>query len=184
VLAVLWLRERLNWIQLVGIALSLVSIYLFNVATVEGVVNPWLMFALIPIGLWGVSGLLQKISTNDISGELSALWFLAAFVPVAVALLVLQPLAGPVALKTWLLVMALGLFFSLGNFAILLAFASAGKASIIAPLAGLYPLVSVPIAILFLGEKIGPRETAGIVFALVSVAALSFEKPAAPDSRT
>jgi transporter family protein len=184
VLAVLWLRERLNWIQLVGIALSLVSIYLFNVATVEGVVNPWLIYALIPIGLWGVSGLLQKISTNDISGELSALWFLAAFVPVAVALLVLQPLAGPVALKTWLLVMALGLFFSLGNFAILLAFASAGKASIIAPLAGLYPLVSVPIAILFLGEKIGPRETAGIVFALVSVAALAFEKPAAPGSRT
>lgn len=184
VLAVIWLRERLNWIQLVGIALSLVSIYLFNVATVEGVVNPWLVYALIPIGLWGVSGLLQKISTNDISGELSALWFLAAFVPVAVALLFLQPLAGPVVFKTWLLVMALGLFFSLGNFAILLAFASAGKASIIAPLAGLYPLVSVPIAIVFLGEKIGPRETAGIIFALVSVAALSFEKPAVPDSRT
>jgi bacterial/archaeal transporter family protein len=184
VLAVLWLRERLNGIQLAAIALSLVAIYLFNVATVEGVVNPWLIYALIPIGLWGVSGLLQKISTNDISGELSALWFLAAFVPVAVVLIFLQPLAGPVALKTWLLVMALGLFFSLGNFAILLAFASAGKASIIAPLAGLYPLVSVPIAILFLGETIGSRETAGIVFALVSVAALSFEKPPAPNSRT
>ena len=80
--------------------------------------------------------------------------------------------------------MALGLFFSLGNFAILLAFASAGKASIIAPLAGLYPLVSVPIAILFLGEKIGLRETAGIALALASVAALSFEKPVAPNSRT
>ena len=184
VLAVLWLRERLNGIQLAGITLSLVAIYLFNVATVEGVVNPWLIYALIPIGLWGVSGLLQKISTNDISGELSALWFLAAFVPVAAALLFLQPLAGPVAFKTWLLIMALGLFFSLGNFAILLAFASAGKASIIAPLAGLYPLVSVPVAIVFLGEKIGLRETAGIALALVSVAALSFEKPPVSNSRT
>jgi transporter family protein len=179
VLAVFVLRERLNAIQIGGIALSLAAIYLFNVATVEGAMNHWLIFALIPIGLWGVSGLFQKISTNDISGELSALWFLAAFVPVAVALLLLQPLAGPVAPRTWLLVVALGLFFSLGNFAILLAFASAGKASIIAPLAGLYPVVSVPIAIAFLGETITGRERAGIVVALASVVALAWEKPSA-----
>ena len=177
VLAVLLLRERLNTIQLGGIVLSLVAIYFFNVTTVEGVVNPWLMFALIPIGLWGVSGLLQKISTNDISGELSALWFLAAFVPVGAGLLLFQPLATTPTLKVWLLVAGLGLFFSLGNYAILLAFAQDGKASIIAPLAGLYPLVSVPIAILFLGEKTSPRETAGIVIALISVAALAWERP-------
>lgn len=182
VLAVALLRERLNAIQLGGIVLSLVAIYLFNVASVEGAMNRWLIFTLVPIGLWGVSGLLQKISTNDISGELSALWFLAAFVPVSVLLLFLQPLTGVIAMKTWLLVAALGLFFSLGNFAILLAFASAGKASIIAPLASLYPLVSVPIAIAFLGEKIGPRETIGIVVALLSVMALAWEKPVSNSS--
>lgn len=180
-LAVLFLREPLHRLQVVGIALSLVAVYLFNVPSVKGAMNPWLLLALIPIGLWGVSGLLQKISTNDISGELSALWFLAAFIPVAVVLLVLQPLTGPLSLRTWLLVTALGLFFSLGNFALLLAFASAGKASIVAPLASLYPLVSVPIAILFLGEKIGPRETIGIGVALLSVVALAWEKrPANP----
>jgi len=183
-LAVLLLRERLNGIQLGGAALSLVAIYLFNVPSVEGVVNPWLLFALLPIGLWGVSGLLQKISTNDISGELSALWFLAAFVPVGAGLLLFQPLATTPTLKVWLLVVALGLFFSLGNYAILLAFAQDGKASIIAPLASLYPLVSVPIAILFLGEKISPRETAGIVVALISVATLAWEKPATKTSST
>lgn len=182
VLAVLLLRERLNAIQVGGLVLSLVAIFFFNVTSVAGVVNPWLMFALIPIGLWGVSGLLQKISTNDISGELSALWFLAAFVPVSAVLLLLQPLTGPLAPRTWLLVAALGLFFSLGNYAILLAFASAGKASIIAPLAGLYPLVSVPIAILFLGERISAREATGIIVALGSVVALAWEKPAAPPS--
>jgi uncharacterized membrane protein len=84
-------------------------------------------------------------------------------------------LTGPLTTKSWILVVALGLFFSLGNFAILLAFARAGKASIIAPLAGLYPVVSVPIAITVLGEKIGLRETMGIVVALVSVAALAWE---------
>ncbi len=182
VLAVAFLRERLNPIQLAGIALSLVAIGLFNVASVQGTLNRWLIFAFIPIGLWGVSGLLQKISTNDISGELSALWFLAAFVPVAGVLLFLEPIAGPIGVKTWLLVAGLGLFFSLGNFALLLAFACAGKASIIAPLAGLYPLVSVPIAIAFLGEKISGRETVGIFVALVSVTALAWEKPATEPS--
>ena len=178
VLAMIFLRERLNRIQLGGIVLSLAALCFFNVNSVEGVVNPWLLFALIPIGLWGVSGLLQKISTHDISGELSALWFLAAFVPASVVLLFLEPLAGPLVLKTWLLVVALGLFFSLGNYAILLAFSSAGKASIIAPLASLYPLVSVPIAIAFLGEKLSSRETVGIIVALLSVVALAWERPA------
>ena len=177
VLAVVFLRERLNPVQQGGIGLSLGAIYLLNVGSLAGVMNSWLIYALLPIGLWGVSGLLQKISTNDISGELSALWFLAAFVPVSVLLLWLQPLSGPVPLRTWLLVVGLGLFFSLGNFAILLAFASAGKASVIAPLAGLYPVVSVPLAIAFLGETNTRRETAGIVVALVSVAALAWERP-------
>jgi transporter family protein len=74
-----------------------------------------------------------------------------------------------------LLVIAQGFFLAFGNLAILLAFASQGKASIIAPLAALYPVVSVPIAIIFLGEKIGAREGLGIFLALASVAALSCE---------
>ena len=183
-LAMLLLHERLNAVQAVGIGLSLAAIGLFNVAGVEGLLSGRLGYALIPIALWGVAGLLQKISTNHISGELSTLLFLAAFVPVALIILFLQPMPEAVALKTWLLVVALGLFFSLGNFAILAAFANAGKASIITPLTGLYPVVSVPVAIFFLGEKITARETTGIALALVSVAALSCEKPTAKDSST
>jgi drug/metabolite transporter (DMT)-like permease len=57
----------------------------------------------------------------------------------------------------------------------LLAFSSGGKASIISPLAGLYPLVSIPIAILWLGERIGWRERVGILMALAAVILLSFQ---------
>ncbi|HKS35728.1 MAG TPA: EamA family transporter [Verrucomicrobiae bacterium] len=194
-LAMLLLRERLNRFQIVGVGLSLVAIGLFNVTGDEGLVSyvlflfnnaglegveiasGWLRYAFIPIALWGVAGLLQKISTNHISGELSTVGFLAAFVPVALIILFFQPISGNVTLNTWFLVTALGLSFSLGNLAILAAFANAGKASVITPLTGLYPVVSVPIAILFLGEKITARETAAIALALVSVVALSYEKP-------
>ena len=179
VLAVICLRERLNSFQLGGIAMSLVSIYLFNVSSVEGAANTWLVYAMIPIGLWGVSGLFQKMSTNDISAELSTFWFLAAFVPVSVVLLFLEPLSGHIAVKTWLVVTGEGLFFSLGNLALLAAFAANGKASIIAPICGLYPMVSVPIAVFFLGEKISLRDSVGIVLALLAVVFLAIERPPA-----
>ncbi|MDX1951321.1 MAG: DMT family transporter [Verrucomicrobiota bacterium] len=178
-LALLFLRERLNNIQIAGMGLSFVAIYLFNITSMEGMASKWLLYALVPILLWGISGLVQKISTNHIPGELSALWFLSAFVPAGILILIFEPLSTSLSLRTWTLVAALGLFLSLGNFSILLAFASTGKASIIAPLAGLYPLVSVPIAIFFLGEKIGQRELAGIFVALLSVVALAWEKPGA-----
>ncbi|MFM7520466.1 MAG: DMT family transporter [Planctomycetota bacterium] len=173
-LAVAFLGERLHPIQWAGVALALAAIGAFNVGSVEGMMNPWLAYALLPVALWGVSGLLQKISTDDTSGNRSAWWFLAAFVPVGIVLLAVDPLPAWPAARTCWLVAGLGLFFSLGNYAILLAFANAGKASIIGPLASLYPLVSVPIAITLLHERITPREAAGIAVALVAVAALAW----------
>ena len=86
-----------------------------------------------------------------------------------------EGLPAAIAFNTWVVVIAQGFLLALGNFAILVAFASQGKASIIAPLAALYPVVSVPIAILFLGENVGMREALGILLALASMAALSRE---------
>lgn len=174
-LAMLLLKERLNRIQLGGVLLSLLAIYLFNVQREEGFLSRSLLYALAPIALWGAAGFLQKLSTNHISGELSTLWFLGAFIPAAVVMLMREPLPSPIATKTWLLVIGQGFFLALGNFAILIAFASQGKASIITPLTALYPVVSVPIAIFFLGENVGLREAIGIFLALASVAALSRE---------
>lgn len=177
-LALLLLRERLNRVQLSGALISLAAIYLFNVQREAGFLSHWLLLALVPIALWGASGFMQKLSTNHISGELSTLWFLAAFIPFGGLCLLQSPLPGQVAGKIWGLVMAQGFFLALGNLAVLAAFAQRGKASIVTPLAALYPVVSVPIAIGFLGEKVAPREAAGIVLALISVVLLSRETPA------
>jgi transporter family protein len=153
-----------------------VSITIFNIASVEGFMTGWLFYALVPVVMWGVGGLLQKISTNYVSGEASTFWFLLAFIPVTVVLLAWEPLrAGPSA-RTWGLVAALGFLFSLGNLSILFAFARGGKASVIAPMAGLYPAVSIPVAILFLGERVTSREWIAIVAALFAVVALACEK--------
>jgi drug/metabolite transporter (DMT)-like permease len=185
-LALLFLHERLNRLQLAGVCLSLVAIYTFNIQREEGLLSRSVLLALLPIMFWGVSGFVQKLSTNHVSGEVSAISFLGAFVPIAIILWAREPMPNALPSRIWLLSAALGFSFALGNFAILQAFANNGKASVIAPLAGLYPLVSVPIAIVAFREKVGVRETIGIVTALVAIIALSLEtrQPTPQLSRT
>jgi uncharacterized membrane protein len=179
-LAVPLLKERVLPVQWLGMAVSLAAIYLFNVPSADGApISPWLLVALVPIVLWGVTLLLQKLSTEHIAAGASAMWFLLAFVPVAGLILAWQPLAGNPAPRVWTLAAALGFTLGFGNLTILLAFASGGKASVLAPLSGLYPLVSIPIALAAFGERLSWREGAGIALALVAVVMLSYQ-PAPP----
>jgi uncharacterized membrane protein len=173
-LAIPILKERVSRLQWLGIGLSLAAIYLFNVPDAAGLFSGWLVFALVPIVLWGITGLMQKASTAHISARRSAEWFLLAFFPVAAVIMAYDPIPSGIRWETWAIAAAVGFTLAFGNLTILLAFGSGGKASIIAPLAGLYPLVSIPIAIAFLGERIGQRESLGIVCALAAVVMLSY----------
>lgn len=178
-LAVIILRERLNGVQLGGIALSFVAIWLFNIQSGAGLLSATVAYALLPIFFWGLSGFLQKVATNHLSPEVAALAYLGAFVPVGLFFAMSEPWPGALSSRNWAIVLAIGFFLAFGNLAILAAFARGGKASVIAPLGSLYPIISVPIAVLALDEKIGPREIIAIVCALASVAALSWEGPPA-----
>jgi drug/metabolite transporter (DMT)-like permease len=176
-LAIPLLKERVNWIQWVGIGVAVTAVFLFSVepdaAVVSAANSPWLLLALAAVVLWGLTGLMQKMSTNYTSARTSAISFLAAFVPFAAAILISNPLPPGISTRIWLLAIALGFTLALGNLTILLAFASGGNASIITPLAGLYSVVSIPIAILWFGERITGREAVGIALALTAVVLLS-----------
>jgi bacterial/archaeal transporter family protein len=188
-LAIPLLKEHVNLPQWIGIGLSLAAIYLFNVpqaTTTDGnLASGWMVLPLAAVVLWGITALMQKVATNHISARSSAIWFLAAFIPVAGLLLIYDPLESGIKASTWWIATAMGFTLALGNLTILLAFSTGGKASIITPLAGLYPLVSIPIALVAFGERIGWRESLGIVLALVAVVMLSYQpEPAqAPASR-
>lgn len=174
-LAVLFLRERMNRVQLAGLALSFVAIWLFNVQHERGMLSSTVLFALPPILLWGASGFLQKVATNHLPGGTAALVYLGAFVPVGIFFALRAPWPEAIAPRVWGLAAALGFFIAFGNFAVLAAYARGGQASVIAPMSNLYPVISVPVAVLWFRESIGPREAVAIAAALVSVAALSWE---------
>jgi len=173
VLAVPLLKERIARLQWCGMALSLAAIYLFNVPGEQRGVSAGLLAALLAIVLWGAAALMQKAATFHLSGAASALWFLLAFVPIGALILLKDPLPSGITRDTWALATALGFTLGFGNLTVLLAYAGGGKAAVIAPLSGLYPVISIPMAIVALGERIVLREAAGIALALAAVVMLS-----------
>lgn len=174
-LAFLFLRERLNGIQATGVVVSLAALYLFNVGADTGWLTPWLAVALIPIVLWGASALLQKMATCSASTERVTIAFLLGEIPVSLLTPLFQPINLHLPGKTWLMLVLLGLFFALGNLTLIRAYATGGRAAIVTPLASLYSVITIPLAMFFLHEQVGLREWLGIALTLTAVVALGWE---------
>jgi drug/metabolite transporter (DMT)-like permease len=192
VLAMLLLRERMNWIQGVGFVVALVAIYLFNMPAdaaagggAEKLMSRWMAYAIVALVLWGVAAVLQKVATKYISTELSTVLFALAFIPVAVVLWWLgkagkiEPITWHISGKAWGIAIAFGALIGVGGLALFAAYRD-GKASIVTALYSLYPAITVLLAVPIFHEKIAAMTWAAIVLALVAAVMLSFEKPAAP----
>jgi len=133
---------------------------------------PWFWYTVITLVSWGVVGLLQKLSTNYISAESSLVWLVVGF-------LLLQPFFYPGAAvfhySRWNLAWALlsGVLNALGAWALFIAMKSGGKASIVAPVTALYPLVVIVLVPFILHESITRLQIAGVISALIAVVLLS-----------
>ena len=135
----------------------------------------WLLFALITLLFWGTTGVTQKLSTNAISTELSFLWFVVAFLPIALVIVLAVPLDWHIKTRVYCLAVVGGALNGLGALTSFKALESGGKASIVIPLCYLYPLVTIFLALIVLHERITRTEIAGIVLALVAAILLSRE---------
>ena len=133
---------------------------------------PWFWYVAVVLVTWGVVGLLQKLSTNYLSAESSLIWLVVGY-------LLLVPLFYPgnrvFAYSGWNIAWALlsGALNSLGAWALFAALKNGGKASIVAPLTALYPLVVIMVAPFVLHESITRLQVGGIACTLVAVVCLS-----------
>lgn len=179
VLALLFLNERPSLVQTIGLCLSLVAIWLFNVVDDSAMISSWLLVSLLPIICWGIGGFIQKFATLRITGEQCTLAFLLGFFPMVLTVFFYDATWTNIAPQTWVLATISGLLFALGNFTVTLAYRSGGRAVVVTPIAGLYMLVTVPLAIGILHESITTREVWGIAVSMLAVVALCYERPAA-----
>lgn len=141
----------------------------------------WLLFTIIALVFWGITGVTQKLSTNRISSELSFLWFAYAMIAISVLLALTAPMHWHVRLYIFVLAVVGGALNGLGALTSFTALESGGKASIVISLISLYPLLSVALAVGFLHEKLSGLQAVGIVLAIVAAILLSLEpKPVQP----
>ncbi len=186
-IAWLWFKERLNRVQILGIAIAVAAIVLLsgeagNLGDPAAVLrrlglNAWMGCTLAAMFFWGVFSATQKISTNHVSAELSYLAWCAAFIPIALWIVATKPLnwSGLTPAMLWS-GLAAGALNGFGVIAAFAAYRCDGKASVVTPLAAAgQPVVTVLLALLFLGERIGPLEGTGVVLAIVAAVALSAE---------
>lgn len=132
----------------------------------------WLWYSMLTLIAWGVVGILQKLSTNYISAESSLIWLVVGF-------LVIEPLFYPgsaiLHYSSINLTYAIlsGLLNALGAWALFAALKGGGKASIVAPLTALYPVVVIVLVPSILHESVTPLQWAGVACSLIAVVLLS-----------
>lgn len=138
----------------------------------------WFILSAAALLFFGITGVTQKLSTNETSFEMSFVWFCVAMFVISAAI----PLFGH---ENWRVKLPLIGFAALGGLlnglGVLTSFAAlekGGKASVVIPIINLYPLVTVAAAYLFLGEELTARQGLGIGFALAAVVLLSQETQA------
>lgn len=137
----------------------------------------WLGFAVLALVLWGITGVTQKLSTNRITSERSFLWFCWAMVALSCAVLVVAHPHWGLARVVVVCSMAGGALNGLGAWTSFRALESGGKASIVISLVSLYPLLTVLLAVLLLGERLTVMQTGGAVTAIAAAILLSIETP-------
>jgi len=140
----------------------------------------WLLFALFAMLFFGLTGITQKLETNEISTELSYMWFCLAMLVIALCIFALAPLDWHARRKIIGLAIVGGVLNGFGCMTSFKALEVGGKASIVVPLCYLYPLVAIFLAVVFLHEKLTGTAIAGIALAVVAAFLLSQERPTEP----
>ena len=185
-IAFCWFKERLNLVQGAGILLALAAITLLSGGATSLnqpldllhriSLTPWMLYALGAMVCAGVFTATQKLSTNHISAEMSYLAWCSAFIPIALWIVATRPLNWNMPSAMVWSALAAGALNGFGVIASFAAYRYGGKAAIVAPLtAALQPIVTVMLALLFLGERVGLIAGCGIVLAIGAAVALSQE---------
>jgi transporter family protein len=136
--------------------------------------SSWMLLSIATVLLWGSWGLESKIVVDRISPWMNQVLFSIGLLPLLGWVLFwknLRQTTGPPK-KGPAYGLLTGIFGGLGNVTFYLAL-SRGKASIVVPMIGLAPLVTVVLALLILKESINRAQVLGVVLALLSIYFLS-----------
>jgi bacterial/archaeal transporter family protein len=138
-------------------------------------VAPWMLLSILTVLLWGAWGLESKMIVDRISPWMNQVLFSIGLFPLTVLMLFSKTLRrrGDKNRRGASYGLATGVLGGTGNIALYLALGTGGKASLVVPIVGLAPLVTIVLAFLILKESINRTQIAGLGLALISIYLLS-----------
>jgi drug/metabolite transporter (DMT)-like permease len=177
-LSFLMLRERTGRLGLLGIALALLSLPLFDYTPgARGELGPWFMLAVAVLVAWGVQAYFIKLANATMSAESIFVYMaISAVVSIPVAL-AMTDFSQPVNLGwngPWLAAV-IQVLNSIGALALVHAFRH-GKAIVVSPMVNAgAPLLTAVIAMVVAGAMPGPFKMAGVALALLAALLLALQ---------
>ena len=130
----------------------------------------WLSFSLITIALFGVWGFVSTVITKEVSPLTVQVLSTIGLLPVALVLGFSQNLRKGTNFGAGIALATLtGVLGGSGNVALYKALQIGGEGSVVVPLTGMYPLVTVILARFLLKERLNRIQTLGIGLALVAI---------------
>jgi transporter family protein len=138
----------------------------------------WLLWSVATIVLWGTWGFVSKIASAGMDAYINQLLYTAGLLPllIFVAWTVRRARLNEASDKRrkgvfWAFLT--GILGGVGNLAFFQALVKGGKASVVAPVTALFPMVTVLLALVFLGERLGKVQWLGLMLAFVAIYLLS-----------
>ena len=138
----------------------------------------WLFWSLITVVLWGVWGLVSKVASAGVDAYVNQLLYTAGLAPLLmfVAWTVHRRSAqekreGRSTGVFW--AFFTGILGGVGNIFFFQAMVAGGKASVVAPVTALFPMITVLLAMIFLHERLGRVQWIGLALAFVAIYLLS-----------
>jgi len=166
------LSESLTAMQLVGIAAIICGIvalsYEQNPHSRYSIPRRSLFFALSALALWGVWGLSAKIAVGEIGpGNVFGFYVIASVIGPSAYMWFRRVRPGPVNVgkPSWLswVFGATGLALNVSGTLVFSFALTMGLASLVVPISSAYPLVTVTVALLLLGEKLNRIQLTALV---------------------
>jgi transporter family protein len=138
---------------------------------------PWLWLSILTMVLWGTWGIQSKLIMETMTPLANQIVFVVGLVPPVIWCLIAQPRIVATLSRErrsgTVYAFLTGILGAVGNIAFFIALAKGGPVSIVVPLTSLFPLVTVVLAAVWLRERIGRVQIAGLGFALVAIVLLS-----------
>jgi drug/metabolite transporter (DMT)-like permease len=133
-------------------------------------VTPWMRFSVLAILAYGVWGAISSLASQNVSPLTLQIVSTIGLFPVTLVLIFSKNIHVSVNRTRGILLAVLtGMIGGSGNLTLYQALRLGGEASVVFPLTGMYPLVTLILARLLLKEKINRIQAAGVALAMIAI---------------